>query len=93
MPTYTVNYAFQVAGAEDKPEKERWGFGRVPITTEVEPTSDDHFMEIARTIGKKNGYEVVRVQHITETVPEDEADAIIGEESDVIEGTIVDDSK
>lgn len=84
MPTYTVNYAFQVAGADEKPEEERWGFGRVPITTDVMPTTDEQFMEIARTIGTKNGYEIVRIQHVAEAVAEDE---------DIIEGTLVDDSK
>ena len=89
-PTYYVNYAFQVADSEDKPDNERWGFGRVPIETEVEPTTDEDFKEIARTIGLKNGYDTVRLQHVAEIY----ASKMSGsDEDEILEGTIVDDSK
>lgn len=87
-PTYYAHYAFQVADSEDKPEDERWGFGRVPIETEVEPTTDEDFKEIARTIGRKNGYDTVRLQHVTAV---DDAKMSGSGEDDVLEGTVVGD--
>ena len=89
MPQYTVQYAYQVLGADAKPEDERWGFGRIPITTDVEPQTAEEFKEIARTIGLTGGYEKVVIQSINEP-----RNVTVAEDDDtVIEGTIVDDSE
>jgi hypothetical protein len=80
MPNYNAHYAFEVLDAEDKPKDERWGFGIMPINTDVDVTSDEHLFDIAAEIGRACGYNAVQVLNIVpretdidvpETIPGD----------------------
>lgn len=87
---FVVNYAYQKLGAAALPENERWGFGKMHINTDIEPTTDEELKEVARTIGLEQGYEMVAIQEIR---PLAEKDIVIDTEKDVLEGVILDDSE
>ena len=81
---FVVNYAYQVLGAEAKPENERWGFGKMQINTDKVPETPEELKEVARTIGLEGQYEAVAIQSITPLEKHiDDGDV-------VLEGTIVD---
>lgn len=81
---FVVNYAYKVLGADALPEKERYGFGKIPINTDVTPSTEEELLEVARTIGLERGYEQVAIQSIT---PLEKA---IDDGEVVLEGTVVD---
>lgn len=83
---YLVRYGYEKVNAEELPEDQRWGFGSIPINTDVIPQTEDEFQEIARTIGHTGGYEKVAILSIEDRNPALEID-----DSDVVlEGEIVD---
>lgn len=81
---YVVDYAFKKLGADALPEGERYGYGKMNINTDIEPTTDEELLEVARTIGLEAGHEEVGVLKIT---PLQRA---IDDGDVVLEGTIVD---
>lgn len=81
---FVVNYAYQKLGAAALPEDQRWGFGKMKITTDRIPETDEEKLEVARTIGLEGKYEAVAIQSIT-TLGEAIADGDI-----ILEGQIVD---
>lgn len=84
---FVVNYAFQKLGAGLLPEEERWGFGKMTVNTDKVPETEEELIEVGRTIGLEQGYEMVAIQSIR---PLQE---IIDEGDVVLEGEIVDDSE
>lgn len=68
---YLVRFAHEDETQED--EAKRHGAGQIEITTDHLITTEADKMEIARFIGKKNGYTKVGITHILQMV-EDEGE-------------------
>lgn len=68
MPTYRVTYAHDREDAKSETEKHGWGMREV--VTDDEVTNADQVIEIARTIGKEEGYTSVGISKIELLVDE-----------------------
>lgn len=85
MPSYTVEYVYEIAGSAFMPDSERYGAGTREIDAEREPESQEEFTEIAKTIfraGRDSGKDytklVVKRVYETPTKPLD-LDTVRGE--------------
>jgi hypothetical protein len=81
---YRVNYAFEHLDSEERPESQRWGFGHMDIITDHEPTTDEDFKEIARTIGKEGNYKTVAIQSVA-TKPENQEGVVPFVDGEILE--------
>lgn len=72
MLTYRVTYAHENAYAEN--EKERHGFATQELEVDHEITGPNDLVEIARVIGKENGYTKVAVMKTELKVIDEEED-------------------
>lgn len=80
---YRVNFAFEHKDSEILPEEQRHGFGFLDINTDHEPTTQEDFDEIAKTIGRNGDYKTVAVQTVAvKDEPTDDSD-------EVLEGEII----
>lgn len=70
MFKYLVRFAHE---DDTQPEnsEERHGAGQIEIETDEEVTRQEHLVEIARTIGNKNGYTKVGITDIKQVVEDD----------------------
>lgn len=84
---YLVRYGYEKLDAAELPEDQRWGFGTIPINTDVVPQTEEEFQEIARTIGHTAGYEKVAILSIEDKNP---TTLEIDDSDEVLEGEIVD---
>lgn len=66
MFKYQVKFAHMNENATD--DKERHGEGIIEIETDEEVTTQEHLLEIARSIGTKYGYTQVGIESILQMV-------------------------
>lgn len=82
---FVVHYSFAFPKSDLRPEDQRWGNGSIPINTDKKPETEEEFKEIARTIGKQGGYDVVAITKI------DATDHFIDNTTELLEGLVVND--
>lgn len=82
---YLVHFQFAYPKSDLRPEDQRWGTGSVPINTDKKPETPEEYLEIARHIGHKGGYERVAITKI------DPTDHFIEDSGEILEGLIVND--
>ena len=80
---YLVHFSFAHPQSSLRPASQRWGNGSIPINTDKPIESDEEVKEVARTIGRLGGYEVVAVTSY------DLTDKFIDDSAEIIEGLIV----
>lgn len=88
MINIVANYAYQKLGAAALPEEERWGYGKMHLSAERMPETEEELQEVARTIGLEAGYEVVAL--VDKPKP---LDKLINDGDVILEGTVLDDSE
>lgn len=74
MFKYQVKFAHLNENATD--DKERHGEGLIEIETDEEVTSQEHLVEIARSIGTKYGYTTVGIESILQMIEEIEQEEV-----------------
>lgn len=79
---YVVHFAFAYPESDLRPDEQRWGNGSMAIQTDIEPSTEEEFKEIARTIGKLGGYEAVGITSI------DRTEKPVTTEQEIFEGII-----
>ena len=82
---YLAHYAFEFPESALRPDDQKHGTGSIPINTDEEPTTAEHFMEITRHIGKLGGYAKVALMRLEPT------DHFVDDSAEILEGLIVND--